>query len=881
MKSDFFLRRSLFLLLFICSLFFSATQNAHADSDFFEKTVWVLEKTKVFPTDKIQAFNQSRTLVDCLVGADNDLQVIACVDTYKETDIGKEVAKEGGLPSWLWDLVDLYVDIRTGDFWGAVEHLGKAAICIIAQVITGGADICSLVEELIKMGEALLDAAVAVAEFLADLGGAVVGAVNSIGCSLGLGGCDDTPPPPPEVLAYQWIYHPKIMEGVQALKQTSSVAYYNFKKQLRDNALHRPYAIYSVPIQTTSIMGMTIEIPPKMAFNEPPINIAEQLYAKTTDANWTSEIINNTLPDLSIKRNSYTNTTQMHNLAYVALMKYNSELQGSNKEYTKNHIDTLVRQYVAEQCETEFNQTYGFAHFDRWLSNHTKEAKDLKNPLSSKNWCSKLIDNNKLDFIPKFRQYLQTKGCSVIGQKLVCGSLDSYSSCLKLMGTAANADECKANTVSAGPEAAKQIINKLIANGSNLQLYPCTITAPPAPVSLLPARLTCGRPAQTFHCNEINKELFSSYPQIFVSCQLQESAQYKTLHDAVDNARKLLTSGPYSYGLPQLQSDPMISDAGSLMALDSFRSNPANQTFNFPPPSSNKGFEYKQVWEGHKWAYDGENNPKVVYYMPKQDPKGNIAVNPVKDKLLNPGNPLINPDPNQNINKGMAANPAMSANLANKAALTGSAPALGSSQAQGKQQVMSGSLPDGGQNITPPTGGSTYQPLAVNKPTVKPSIKPLPAPAKPDLIPAGQLTFAGISTQWGGTVTLNGQQTQPAANGLCSASVTYSVQNTGTAPATAFTSMLLSSAIPNQSIKQWSNLAPGRSQSQTDQVLLRPGQNSLTLYLDHTNQTNELNETNNQVRLQVILNGSCQPQQLPLMRQTPQRQAPIQPGLYR
>ena len=265
--------------------------------------------------------------------------------------------------------------------------------------------------------------------------------------------------------------------------------------------------------------------------------------------------------------------------------------------------------------------------------------------------------------------------------------------------------------------------------------------------------------------------------------------------------------------------------------------------------------------------------------MPIPDPKGNVAVNSIKEKLLNPGNPLINPDPTQNISKGVAVNPAMSANVANKAALTGSAPVLGN-QTQGKQQAMSGSLP-AGQNVTPPTGGSTYQPLTGNKPTVKPSIKPLPAPAKPDLTPVGQLTIAGIPAQWGSTMTLNGQQTQPAANGLCSASLSYNVQNIGTYPAAPFSSLLLSSATPNQSLKQWLSLAPGASQSQTDQVLLRPGQNSLTLYLDHTNQIHELNETNNQVRLQVILNGTCQPQPLPLMRQTPQRQAPMQPGLYR
>ncbi|NJD38330.1 MAG: hypothetical protein FIA89_08425 [Geobacter sp.] len=153
---------------------------------------------------------------------------------------------------------------------------------------------------------------------------------------------------------------------------------------------------------------------------------------------------------------------------------------------------------------------------------------------------------------------------------------------------------------------------------------------------------------------------------------------------------------------------------------------------------------------------------------------------------------------------------------------------------------------------------------------------------KPDLAVLPQLSISGSSTRWGSTVVLTGQQVQPADNGLCSASITYTVQNSGTAPASTFTSALLSSANPGQpASSQWSHLAHGANQSKTEQVLLRPGQNSLTLYLDQTGQLDELNKANNQARLQVILNGTCmthyqqQPvQQHPYKRQLPQRRLP-------
>ena len=141
--------------------------------------------------------------------------------------------------------------------------------------------------------------------------------------------------------------------------------------------------------------------------------------------------------------------------------------------------------------------------------------------------------------------------------------------------------------------------------------------------------------------------------------------------------------------------------------------------------------------------------------------------------------------------------------------------------------------------------------------------------AKPDLTTLPQLSVGGSTSRWGGSVVLSSQQVQPAENGLCSVSITYTVQNSGTAPAPAFASLLLSSANQSRpSTSQWSSFAQGAKQAKTEQVLLRPGKNNLMLYLDHTGQIDELNKVNNQVRLLVILNGVCQPQyqQQPMVR---------------
>ena len=129
---------------------------------------------------------------------------------------------------------------------------------------------------------------------------------------------------------------------------------------------------------------------------------------------------------------------------------------------------------------------------------------------------------------------------------------------------------------------------------------------------------------------------------------------------------------------------------------------------------------------------------------------------------------------------------------------------------------------------------------------------------KPDLSVTPDLTIGDYRARWDTTVVLPSQQVQSAGNGLCSASITYTVQNSGTAPVPAFTSMLLSSANQGQpSANQWAPLAQGAKHTKTEQILLRPGKNSLTLYLDQSGQLDELNKANNQVRLLVILNGTC------------------------
>lgn len=858
------IKRGLFHLLLTLSLITSLASIAQADTvgDFIDKYQQI--EKYVPPGSSLPITSEqlvsAQSLFRCV---DSGKNIGICADDFSKTESGQKLITDNEIPSSVMDVLHAYAAYKKGDVWGVAYYLGEAAVCAVVQVLAGGADICGLIKQLIQLGQDVWNAAVAAYEWFKDVGEAILEGLESVGCSIGLCCCDDPPPPPAEwQVLYAGYFAPRLADGLKAIEAKSYSGL--------------PTLIQEIKNATSS------------KYSSGAFATASNEFTKAVDGIWTADVVPKKLNELNAKRVIYATPQTIATAAAQSVLFDKPD------------------QKVVSICSNDF-VNLNFGHVSRWIDSHSALATQLAAE-NHYNWCrTKYFNANISQFAQQYRQYLHAHSCPQSGSNMYCTSVDAYKSCLKIMGSVNGQSECSVNNAIVGPAAAQQIKTKMINEGSQQHIYPCNSIAPSGPISSLPTQLVCSRPTQTSTCIRINKELFGQLPKVIVSCTLQESTEYKILRQAVQYARNQLSFRHLSLAIKEDDSDPLIAYVASPEDLDQLRADALNQTFKFPPPSLQPGFEYLRKFEGAKRSVDGVNAAQIANVMPNPN-FGHNKTKPDYEQKLHPADPRVNPNPGINISQGMlvnkerenlaasqkapvqsigqgaainktiSTNTTISSNLAQQATLA--APAGQMAASAQNQQVMSGSLP-GGQNITPPTGGSTAQPLTGNKPTVKPSIKPLPAPAKPDLTPVGQLTIAGISSQWGGTTTLNGQQTQPAANGLCSASVTYSVQNTGTAPATAFTSMLLSSAIPNQSIKQWPTLAPGRSQSQTDQVFLRPGQNSLTLYLDHTNQTNELNETNNQVRLQVILNGTCQPQPLPLMRQTPQRQAPMQPGLYR
>lgn len=858
MKPSVILRRAVLGLFLVVQLIVLTPQQATADS--FDSMIWLLQKVEqasgpVFPIS-IQDIRASKGYINCLLNADNDIDVAICTDTFHDTALGQQAATATGIPSWFWDLLDLYLDIRSGDIWGAVEHLGKAALCLVAQVLAEGYDVCGLIEELAELGDTLLDAAAAVGEFLADAGEALADAASAVGCAVGLGGCDK--PTPPEVRVYQWVFAPRLQDAIAAKKMVDATAYTTLFNQLKNNALQNP-AIYSIPSQTVTMGPVTMVVPPAARFAAAAVAIAAGSFDRAVDANWSSYVATTALGELATQRHDYNNTNQLRFLVNSAAADFET-LQRNNPNLK---IDQKLPELLVSRCTNDFSETRKFAHVDRWLASHQAQAAQLGNPKTNHDWCTQLWEQNKQSFTPLLRQYAADHFC----RGMSCVTIATYQSCIGLMGLVGQQGLCTP-TNQVGREAANTISADLQRRGSR---FPCSIRNDSKGVSPATVDLVCTRPTQGHACTTTYQNLFTGLPIRLVNCVVEERPDYAAQKNSFYATVKALQLGK-RVSIALDEADPLVAvvDASKeellaalLQAGGHTQQDPGSSRAEAARLAQNLRYEYQL-----NRTIDGENTPLYLrarggtapissqqpgtaqqdYRTPvggyRTPVQGGPAVRPGFDHqggFTNPGNPY------------MQQNQAGLANAANQTAQH--------------------------------TGAAAQQAQTRNMPQ--------PAPGKPDLAVIPQLSIGNSTAQWGGSVVLYAQHLQSAGNGLCSTTITYAVQNRGTAASPAYTSMLLNSTAANRPLpQQWSQLAQGDSQSRTEQLLLRPGQNNLTLYLDQAGQLDELSKANNQARLQIILNGTCQPQQQqyqppqpvqqqPYQRQLPQPQLPVRrPGLF-
>ncbi len=844
MKPNVILYRAIIISFLACLVSTGLPQTARASV--FDNALSIIEETHLFPTTQLTLFSQSKAFVECLVDAGgNDLKVIACVDQFNDTPSGSAVIEQGGIPDWFFTLLDLYVCVSNDDIWCALSKLGETVFCILAQVMAEGYDVCGLIKELAELGETLLDAASAVGEFLADAGETIADAASAALCTVGIGDCGKSSPP--EVLVYQWVFAPKVRDAVEAKKLVDPSAYTTLFNLLKNNASHNT-AIYSVPSKNYG--GITF--PPAVAFSSAAVAISAGSFDKAVDANWTSSVVNTALGELSTQRHAYNNPNQLRFLVNSATTDFET-LQRSNPNL---RIDQKLPGLIIDRCTKEFSETRKFAHVDRWISSHPAQTAQLGNPKTNRDWCNQLWDQNKQSFTPALRQYAAEHFC----QGMSCTTLTKYQSCVALMSLVGQQATCTP-TNQVGREAATTIRTDLLNQRSQL---PCSIRNDSKGISPATVDLVCSRPPLGSACTATYKRLFTTLPVRLVNCIVEERPDYTAQKNSFyATVKALQLSKRFAINLDQI--DPLVAhiDASKedlMAALQLPGTDPGAGRGEATRITQNLRYEYQ-----YNATIDGENSPLYIrargaanqlssqqsgnaqqathtpvggYHSPAQT--GGSKVGTGLDRqggFTNPGNPYMQQQSSIGKTAGQAARHG----------------GVASQQAQAR-------------TMTPPVSG------------------------KPDLMVVPQVRIGNSAAQWGSTINLTNQQVQSAGNGFCSTTITYMVKNNGSAEAPAFSSTLLSSSATNRPLpQQWNAIAQGTSLSKTEQVLLRTGQNSLTLQINQVGQVDELNKANNQASLQIILSGVCQPiyqqQQQPVQRQLPQRQMKTtvpsrQPGLF-
>ncbi|MCP5055271.1 MAG: hypothetical protein GY937_00945 [bacterium] len=834
------------LLTSLLALAASLTPAAPAQADAIDDFSWVLSQldeanANPFPISgsDVQA---SKGLFLCLEKASNDLAVIGCIDSFKNTPLGQEAASASGVPSWFWDLLDTYVALRANDFWGVVGHLGKAAICIVAQVMTGGSvDVCGLIEELVKLAESLSDAAQAVAKFVASIGKGAWSAVQDVGCSLGLGGCGSSSPP--HERAYAWVFAPRVPDGVKAKKQVDAFAFVTLRMQLEANASAKP-------------AKLSVQIPISQNYSAAAVSLASQIFESTVDAKWTADVAQNELPALAAKRGSYASPGQIEKIAQAA---YTAFGQGNGPPSS----------WVPTRCTNDFKKVFGFAHVDRWITGHTDEAAKLGNVKSNPTWCQQVFWGQNLEPFAAEFQKLVAGICPTQSGKIVCLSMAAQKSCSELLGTVGLADRCNASG-SVGLDAAKQIAAHLKKNGSKI---PCTIgkTGLKIPGKLSPpGRLTCTRRPQQHYCKEAHEKLFGSLPHPVVSCLLDEDPAYTKLASQVKAAVASLAGG----SLPQLgidKIDPLVVLVGG----EGNSSVQSQQDFGFGPPSKKKGFDaalhVPRLVDGVDTpvlARDLVGEIKDMTALQVRAPHGMPnPPDPTRPALLRDA---ISPHAGAKTKAGSAVLP-RDANLSAQKM----SPALGKSGASkpaggfGKPVKMrNGELPPG-------------QRVRVGKPQGARSAgaMPLPAIVPLELVIEPDLKIGSQRVRWGGTTRLESSEALLRSNGICEVPIRVRTRNKGSLPSGATSRRWRNSAVRGEAVFTTTPIAARAVASQVDTLRLVPGRNELLLTLGTQGQVAGGGARNNERRIVVEIEGSCG--RAPAARVTPSRKRQALPAPVR
>lgn len=585
-------RALLFALLLLVA---GAPSQVRADA--VDDLAQILDIAGYFPGIPVtgQDVRDSKAIFVCIDKAGkSDVAIALCIDASLDTPIGQQAATQSGLPSWFGKLVEIYIDVRTKDWWALVEDAGMAVACAAAQVITTQ-DVCGIAQAIIEMVGAAKEAFDDVIAFLED-----------VGCAVGVGCGPDTPR---EVVAYGLVFEPRIPDGLAARKATSANEFPKLLAQLEQNALAKP-AKLSVP-----------GYPVPETFTKAQVAKAAKAWTSAVDKRWTDDLVKSVLPARAKAQAGYATAQRIAALAAAA-----------ENAYAANPKTTDPAKFIVDTCAVaDFGQAYGYAHVDVWILHYPDQAKKLPGLKSNRDWCAAdFFGANVALFAQHFRGHLQaTNTCVAMGQGLVCQTLAKYEACVGLMSGVGQQGQCGVNTASVGKQLADQI-NQHFADVLHSKFSPCRVDLPDdgAPLSAKPVGFVCKRPTQQHFCKQRLEVLWNHpVPAPLVCAPAEPDPAYAALAAHVKQAAAVLRAKYPSVGLDAI--DPLIVHAGKPDVYATL----AKADASVPTPGSRDAVNFRYQ-PAMVLTIDGTGRPTIV---------GDLEVEPVMG-VVQPDKALVAQD---------------------------------------------------------------------------------------------------------------------------------------------------------------------------------------------------------------------------------------------
>jgi CARDB len=501
------IHRFLIMSIIIFSCLVALPQDARAD------TIGTMEDIlnkihEVYPNTDLPSGNDIEGLKGVFSCFDGGKDVGECLDEYSGAMDNYHINK----------MVDLYVAVKNDDFWGVIGIVGEEALCVIAEIMTGGGGggaLCKLIEDIVNFAIDILEG---IGKVLQAFGKVVEDAYCLVfGCS---------PEPGPQKSLAQTIldldFIPKLGDAMTAIYGADMEAYEKLCNKISSDSIKK--------FEKGSKQYYTPEYwPTAVQEYKEATAAAEKEFRNLAYAKWDEAMVKWVLQALGQKRSEFNSATKIESHAYAAIQSYEASPQQWNAGVLIN-----------DSCTKTFTETYKFAHVDNWIVRNPDKAQSLK-LLPNNKWCTTVFwDGNQLQFANRFRNYLtKEKGwCQEDAQTITCDTPDHFNECAKLLGSVGQAKQCGANVALWGMQIAQEVDAYFKEQGSKI---PCKYEKPQDQNT--PVDFICERPTQQNECNKYYSGHFSTLPVKVLNCGLNETDDYKNLKDKVKSIVEILKQG--------------------------------------------------------------------------------------------------------------------------------------------------------------------------------------------------------------------------------------------------------------------------------------------------------------------------------------------------